>query len=277
MNRLKGIVGMNEKNLLNGVEDTLYIPLAARIYASEKFPEFFYDEKALSLKQYIPTDSIENNTTEYFYMASVCRQQTIDRKIRGFLKENNRSNVVFLGAGLETAYNRIGNAESDFFQVDLPKVMDIRKKVLGNEDNEKLISGDMFTLDWIKEIDTSQPTMIVVSGVYQYFAESKIIDMIKKMKSRIAKGEVIFDATNSKGLELANKYVRKTGNTDAQMYFSVDNPKDFANRTDTELMAVDGFFRDALKECRGLKLITRIYMYFADKLHRTLVIHLKLN
>lgn len=268
---------MNEKNLLNGVEDTLYIPLAARIYASEKFPEFFYDEKALSLKQYIPTDSIENNTTEYFYMASVCRQQTIDRKIRGFLKENNRSNVVFLGAGLETAYNRIGNAESDFFQVDLPNVMDIRKKVLGNEDNEKLISGDMFTLDWIKEIDTSQPTMIVVSGVYQYFAESKIIDMIKKMKSRIAKGEVIFDATNSKGLELANKYVRKTGNTDAQMYFSVDNPKDFANCTDTELMAVDGFFRDALKECRGLKLITRIYMYFADKLHRTLVIHLKLN
>lgn len=268
---------MNEKNLLNGVEDTLYIPLAARIYASEKFPEFFYDEKALSLKQYIPTDSIENNTTEYFYMASVCRQQTIDRKIRGFLKENNRSNVVFLGAGLETAYNRIGNAESDFFQVDLPNVMDIRKKVLGNEDNEKLISGDMFTLDWIKEIDTSQPTMIVVSGVYQYFAESKIIDMIKKMKSRIAKGEVIFDATNSKGLELANKYVRKTGNTDAQMYFSVDNPKDFANRTDTELMAVDGFFRYALKECRGLKLITRIYMYFADKLHRTLVIHLKLN
>ena len=268
---------MNEKNLLNGVEDTLYIPLAARIYASEKFPEFFYDEKALSLKQYIPTDSIENNTTEYFYMASVCRQQTIDRKIRGFLKENNRSNVVFLGAGLETAYNRIGNAESDFFQVDLPNVMDIRKKVLGNEDNEKLISGDMFTLDWIKEIDTSQPTMIVVSGVYQYFAESKIIDMIKKMKSRIAKGELIFDATNSKGLELANKYVRKTGNTDAQMYFSVDNPKDFADRTDTELMTVEGFFSGALKECRGLKLITRIYMYFADKLHRTLVVHLKLN
>ena len=42
---------MSTKNLLDGVEDTLYIPLAARIYASEKFPKFFYDEKALSLKQ----------------------------------------------------------------------------------------------------------------------------------------------------------------------------------------------------------------------------------
>ena len=91
---------MNKENLLHGVEDTLYIPLVARIYVSEKFPKFFYDRKALSLRQYIPTDSIRNNTTEYFYMASVCRQKTIDEKIRKFLSVNSKSNVVFLGAGL---------------------------------------------------------------------------------------------------------------------------------------------------------------------------------
>jgi len=121
----------------------------------------------------------------------------------------------------------------------------------------------MFTLDWVKEIDTSLPTMIVVSGVYQYFDEGKIIEMIKKMKSLILKGELVFDATNSTGLKLANKYVQKTGNVNAKMYFSVDN--------------VDGFFDGALKHCEGLKFLTRIYMYFADKLHRTLVVHLKFN
>lgn len=268
---------MDTKNLLNGVEDTLYIPLAARIYASEKFPEFFYDEKALSLKAYIPTDSIEKNTIEYFYMASVCRQQTIDKKIIQFLKKNTQSNVVFLGAGLETAYNRINNIKSDFYQVDLPNVINIRKKVLGNAENERLISGDMFTLEWIKEIDTSMPTMIAVSGVYQYFAESKIIEMIRKMKKQIPKGELVFDVTNSKGLKLANKYVRKTGNTNAQMYFSIDNPKEFANTTYTTLIDAVGFFDGALKDCCGLKLKTRIYMYFADKLQRTSVIHLKFN
>lgn len=267
---------MSTKHLLNGVEDTLYIPLTARIYASEKFPEFFYDEKALSLKQYIPTTGIEKNTTEYFYMASVCRQQTIDKKIIGFLEKHNQSNVVFLGAGLETAYHRIHNMKSNFYQVDLPNVIDIRKIVLGNADNEKLISQDMFTLEWIKEIDTSLPTMIVVAGVYQYFDKSKIIDMIKKMKALISKGELVFDATNSKGLKLANKYVKKTGNTAAQMYFSIDNPTEFAKITDTKLVDVDGFFTGALKFCKGLKLKTRLYMYLADKLHRTLVIHLRL-
>lgn len=37
---------MNEKNVFKGVEDTLYIPLTARIYASKKFPKFFYDENS---------------------------------------------------------------------------------------------------------------------------------------------------------------------------------------------------------------------------------------
>ena len=265
---------MNKNELLSGVADTLYIPLIARVYASEKFPDFFYDEKALSLKQHIPTNSIESNTTEYFYMASVCRQQTMDKKIISFIEKNNECNIVFLGAGLETSYNRIKNVKVNFYQIDLPDVIIVRKKVLGNADNERLIAGDMFTLDWIKEIDTSLPTMIVVAGVYQYFDKEKIVDMIKGMKSLIPNGELIFDATNSKGLELANKYVKQTGNEDAQMYFSVDDPKEFASCTNTGLVEVTGFFDGALKHCKGLKLKTRIYMYFADKLNRTKIIHL---
>ena len=133
----------------------------------------------------------------------------------------------------------------------------------------------MFRLDWIKEIDTTLPTLISVSGVYQYFDESKIIEMIKKMKAQIPNGELVFDATNSKGLKLANKYVKKTGNTNAQMYFSVDNPKEFAKYTNTKLLEVDGFLQKALKDCHGLKLSTKIYMYFADRWSRTLVVHLR--
>ena len=244
---------MNEKNVFKGVEDTL------------------------SLEKYIPANDIDENTTEYFYMASVCRQYTIDQKIKKFLEKNGLCNVVFLGAGLETSFNRIGNDKANFYQVDLPNVIDIREKVLGNAINEKLISGDMFTLHWIKGIDISLPTMIVVSGVYQYFTKEKILSMIEKMNEMIPKGELVFDATNSAGLKLANKYVKKTGNSDAQMYFSIDRPKEFANETQTELIDVQGFFKEALKTCQNLKFKTKVYMYFADKLNRTFVMHLRFS
>ncbi|MBF1295425.1 MAG: class I SAM-dependent methyltransferase [Parvimonas sp.] len=268
---------MNKENLLSGVEDTLYIPLVARIFASEKFPNYFYDEKALSLKPYIPTNLIEKNASEYFHMASVCRQDVIDKKIIKFLEENENCNVVFLGAGLETAYNRINNKKANFYQVDLPNVIEIRKRILGNAENERLISGDMFTLEWIKEIDTELPTMIAVSGVYQYFNKEKIVEMIKKMKSLLPKGELVFDATNTKGLKIANRYVKKTGNVNAQMYFSIDNVNEFVELTDTKLIDVQGFFARALKICSNAKFITKLFMYFSDKWNRTKVIHLKLN
>ena len=97
------------------------------------------------------------------------------------------------------------------------------------------------------------------------------------MKSFLPKGELIFDATNTKGLKIANRYVKKTGNVNAQMYFSIDNVSEFTKLTDTKLIVVQGFFARALKICSNAKIITKLFMYFSDKWNRTKVIHLKLN
>ena len=76
-----------------GVPDTLYIPLAARIYASKRFPEYFFDAKALSLEGEIPSDSIQKAAGEYFNLASVARYHNLDSITRDFDwgdTENNR-------------------------------------------------------------------------------------------------------------------------------------------------------------------------------------------
>lgn len=36
---------------LDGVANTLYVPLYGRIYVSKKFPEYFYDEMALKIEE----------------------------------------------------------------------------------------------------------------------------------------------------------------------------------------------------------------------------------
>ena len=41
---------------LEGVSNTLFIPMEARIYASRRFPEYFYDRKALELEEKIPEE-----------------------------------------------------------------------------------------------------------------------------------------------------------------------------------------------------------------------------
>ena len=268
---------MNDTSSLQGVEDTLYIPLYARIYASKRFPDYFYDEKALLLEDSNSLKTIAENTFEYFNMASVCRQQTIDKKIISFLENNHACNVVFLGAGLETAYFRIRNDVSNFYEVDLEHVIALRERLLGHGKNEKLIGCDMFSMEWVKYLDTSKHTLIVLAGVFQYFTKERIIHFIRQIQSSIPKCEMIFDATDSIGLKRANQFVRRTGNLNAEMYFAIDNPYEFAKDANTKLLSVSGFFADALKQCRGLKLITKIIMFFSDRLKRTMVIHLRLN
>lgn len=266
---------MSEERKLGGVADTLYIPLVSRIYVSRRFPEFFFDEKALEMARNIPSDMIEKNSTEYDCMAGACRQYSMDKILSAFLREHPAANVVFLGAGLETAAHRLKNDTARFYQADLPEVIDIRGRVLGKKDNETLVPGDMFDFEWARYLDASLPTLVSVSGVFQYFEKEKVSGFIRAAAEKMPGGEMIFDATDSAGLKYANHYVQKTGNRSAEMRFAVDDAARFADETGTEIVGVYGFFTDALRLLKGLKLITRMFMHFADKWERTKVIHLK--
>lgn len=56
-------------NKFDGVANTLFVPLVARINISKKFPEYFMDEKALELEKYLPQGA-DKGSSEYSNMAS---------------------------------------------------------------------------------------------------------------------------------------------------------------------------------------------------------------
>ncbi|MDR2100694.1 MAG: class I SAM-dependent methyltransferase, partial [Campylobacteraceae bacterium] len=142
---------------LQGVANTLFIPLAARVFASKKFPEYFYDEKSLSMEKYIPNDNIRKKSSEYSFMASAARYYNMDNMVKSFIATHQKCNIVYLGAGLESAYYRLDNQSALFYEIDLPEVIDIRRSILGEHKNEILIGGDIFDTLWIHKIDTSFP------------------------------------------------------------------------------------------------------------------------
>lgn len=119
--------------------------------------------------------------------------------------------------------------------------------------------------------------MILALGVFQYFRETEIIGAIGRMKEIFPGAELVFDATDMKGLNYTNRYVRKTGNKSAAMYFGVDDAKDFADRSGTELLECIPFFTDARKKLwRKTHLTTRISMAWADRFGMVKILRLKL-
>lgn len=72
---------------LGVVEDTLFVPMLGRIYASEHCPQIIYDKKALELKEKLPSDLQENGSqSQYTLLASAVRSANMDRFIRSFFK-----------------------------------------------------------------------------------------------------------------------------------------------------------------------------------------------
>ncbi len=263
---------------LHGVANTLFIPLEARVFVSKKFPEYFHDEKALSLEKYIPGDSIRKKSSEYSFMASVARYYNMDTMVTAFLSKHEQCNIIYLGAGLETAYYRLNGQNAIFYEIDLPDVIAVRRSVLGEHANEILIGGDLFNLAWAEKIDKSMPTLLLVSGVFQYFTKDKVIQFINNLRNIFKEAELIFDATNETGIKYANKYVKKTGNTGALMHFFVNDSAEFAKITATTMIEERVFFTDARKMLsKKMELYTRIAMKVVDDKKRAILVHLRIN
>ncbi len=262
-----------------GVADTLYIPLTARIYVSEHFPEYFRDDKAVSLKSEMPYEEIASKSSEYFQMAGACRFYNTDRMVKEFIGRHDKCSIVNIGCGLETSYFRIkpDPEKAVFYEMDLPEVIGARRKVLGESENEVLIPGDMFDFAWAEGIDKSLPALVTVIGVFQYFEEKKVIGFLKQLDRSFPGVELIFDAMTGKAIKYANDYIRKTGNNDAELHFSTDSGLSVAEKCGMRLVEERPFFGAARKQLkRRLKLYTRIAMKVVDEGgRRAFLVHLK--
>jgi len=261
-----------------GVANTLFVPLTARISISKEFPEYFVDKKALELEQYLPDDAAKGSS-QYTNMASVARYYNMDQMVSAFAGAHERCNVVYLGAGLETAYDRLSSRLSGVFwyEVDLPEVIEARRKVFGTREREVTIPGDMFDMGWAREVDASLPTLLVVSGVFQYFHEEQVTDFIRSCGKVFPEAEIIFDATSTSGLRFTNWFIKRTGNANALMYFGVDDAGAFATKCGAGLLEERTFFPDALRMLgKRLGLVTRVSMRVAESKRQVLILRLKL-
>lgn len=265
---------------LGVVEDTLFVPMLGRIYASEHCPQILYDKKALELKSKLPSDLIEQNMqNQYTLLASAARSVNMDRFIQSFLEHRSNGVIVQLGCGLETTYYRCDNGKTRWYSVDLPHVMEYRRGLLPEQERECYIPGDAFAEDWIKIVHDDvpdAPVLIIAGGIFHYFEEHKVIALLRMIR-QLGNIEVVFDSVNKKGmLMMKKKYMKQLGHADVQMFFYVDSAKELATKIlgNVEVIAEEPYYRFIPKT--GLKLSTKVSMEVSDMFSMVKMIHLKL-
>ncbi len=263
------------------VSNTLYIPLAGNIYTSKNFKELLFDEKALELEERMPQNGANKINNEYYYLASASRYYNMDVEIKTFIKKHQKCNIINIGAGLDTSYYRINSRIATFYEIDLPHVIAERRRIMPEQEKDIYIECSFLDVDkWAKSIkDKTLPTLLIISGVFYYFKEEKIDKFFLQIKNKFSLLEAVFDCNNKIALSISNRYVRKTGNKSAPMYFYINSINTYLKYLNLDIKLVKEYmmYHYSRKILKGTSFNAKVKMTISDLFKMVKIEHIRIN
>jgi len=219
----------NEALQAQSVQATMLIPLYGRARMSELYPELIYDREAIRIVGEMDMDfsKIESAFGEYGDVSYLSRARCVDTEVKAFLEKYPDSTVVNIGAGLDTTFSRVDNGKVLWYNLDLPDSMAFRQTLIPPSARSVDIPKSVFDYTWLDDIilGSDGRLLLIAAGVFFYLEHEKLREMMQKVIARFPQGQLFFDAASGVGYRMSNRMVRKSGNTDAEMYFYVNGVK----------------------------------------------------
>jgi len=189
----------NANQNLSGVAETLLIPLYIRAIESQRPDALLKDEKAVALVQQMDYDSsrllakIQKETQA----AVILRNREFDRYARDFLARCPEAVVVHIGCGLDSRFERVDNGKVEWYDLDLPEVIELRQKLIGGEGvRYHLLACSVLNSAWLDSVSlhAQRPFLFLAEGVFIYFEEAQVKSLVLTLKEHFQGAELVFDA-----------------------------------------------------------------------------------
>ena len=216
----------------NTVQETLIVPLYGRKMCSEKFPELYTDIFAKGLCEKIEYDftDLEKKNNSFLYefgsLEAAMRQLDIMWEIKEYLKKYPEATIVNLGCGLDETGKTCDNGICSIVNIDFPDTIEIRKKLIAEQNREKNIACDLKDYTWMKEIDDSKGVIFFAAGVFHYFKMDEVKELVLELAKRDTGGCLVFDSVGKLGLKLMmSKTLKNMGIKDVDGFFYINNPE----------------------------------------------------
>jgi len=183
--------------LLNGVSETLLMTLYTRAVESQRPDALIRDEKAVEMVKKMDYNFSRLRLRGHDEVAVILRMRTFDRQARDFLARNPQSVVVHFGCGLDTRFERVDDGRVQWYDLDLPEVIELRRKLIGGEgERYHLLSGSAFDDAWLEAVSRhgKRAYLFMAEGVLPYFEETQVKALVLKLRDRFPGAELVCDA-----------------------------------------------------------------------------------
>src|SRR5512139_2622331 len=122
------------KPILSGVPETLLITLYIRASESQRPDALIKDERAEALARQLDQEILRKTlalTDDFSRVAVILKGREFDLFTQDFLRRYPETVVVHIGCGLDTRFERVDNGRVEWYDLDLPEVIELRRRLVG--------------------------------------------------------------------------------------------------------------------------------------------------
>jgi O-methyltransferase involved in polyketide biosynthesis len=198
---------------LSGVPETLLIPLYNRAMESRRPDAIIRDERAVELVTKMGLDFSRVKQVRMTRMLGVMRiifAREFDRYAREYLARHPDAVVVHIGCGLDTRFERVDDGRVEWYDLDVPKVIDFRRQLLGRDaERYHLLGCSVLDDAWMKAVKARNPCSILflAETVFLYFTEEQVRSLVLALHNRFPGAELVFDAWKPFEIWIGNRYL----------------------------------------------------------------------
>jgi O-methyltransferase involved in polyketide biosynthesis len=196
---------------LGEVQQTLFIPLAARAADTRRRRPVLRDPKAILVLDEIAFDQRAYGRGWGGWI-TVLRGALFDRWVRGYLHRHPAGTVVELGTGLNTRFERLDNGQVHWLDVDLPDTIALRRRFFADSARRRMVAASFLGDEWQPLVEASPPPYCFVSeGMLVYLPEPAMARAVAGLARRFAGAELMLDVYSHRLLGQQHRLAERRG------------------------------------------------------------------
>jgi methyltransferase (TIGR00027 family) len=182
------------KSILYKEQETLLITLYCRAKETEQPNPLIVDEKALQMVNQIDYDFSQLKVPTGTYLTTCMRARQFDNYVLDFIDKHDSCNVISLGCGLDSRFYRVDNGRVNWYDLDLPDVIELKKKFLSENKRYRFIAKPVTDNTWFKVVvKKNLPTMLIAEGLFMYLREEQVKALVLALQAQFPGCMLIFD------------------------------------------------------------------------------------
>ncbi len=183
---------------LSAVSETMLATLYSHAVESRRPDALIHDPRAEELVARIDYDFVRSQMGEDDQAASCVRLRQFDRFAQAFLVAHPDGVVVHIGCGLDTRFDRVDNGQVTWYDLDLPPVIELRRKLLDEMERYRMIASSALDLAWLDIVDVhpGKPFLFIAEGVFMYFPDAEMRRLVLALRERFSGAELVFDVAS---------------------------------------------------------------------------------